>query len=227
MLTQPVLGVLNYDGCITQLYNDQTTDASLLAFYKSLGLNGHDGIDFTGSRGTPIYAAHDGVVVYAYDTKGTGGKGLKIWNKDGYYTKYFHCDELLVSAGQIVSRGQICAKMGNSGSGIGIVMGVHLHFGLYECDAQGIAINMENGFKGAIDPLPFLLNNMEYIIIGKEQYLLYAPLKMALNIGDQNILAGLVLNGLAGSPTTKTSLPAGYKVYPLVDKLTLKDLFGL
>lgn len=223
-LLQPVKGQLNYDGCISQKFNDPTTPADLLALYKSMGLQGHNGIDFYKGRGEPIYAAHDGVVVYAQEFQSISGKCIKL-RGSGYFTLYAHNDELLVSAGENVVQGQIIAKMGNSGSQY-TYMGVHLHFGLYECDSNGNTLNINNGFGGAIDPLPYF-NNMEYIIIGKEQYLLYAPLKMALNIGDQNILAGLMLNGLTGTPVVKSSLPAGYKVYPLVDKETIKDIFGL
>ena len=225
-LTQPVLGELNYDGCISQMFNDPYTDASLLAFYQSLGLTGHNGIDFYKGRGEPIYAAHSGKVIYAQKFSSITGNGVKILDENkGFATLYCHLDSISVTQGQNVTQGQIIGTMGNSGSEY-VYMGVHLHFGLYETDLNGSTINTSNGFGGAIDPLPFM-QNMEYIIVGKEQYLLYAPLKMALNIGDQNILAGLVLNGLAGQPTAKTSLPVGYKVYPLVDKETLKDIFGL
>ena len=209
------------------MFNDKYTPADLLAKYQSMGLQGHNGIDFYKGRGEPIYAAHSGKVIYAQRFASITGNGVKILDESKQFaTFYCHLDSISVSQGQSVTQGQIIGTMGNTGSEY-FYMGVHLHFGLYETDLNGSIINRDNGFDGAIDPLPFMQNNMEYIIIGKEQYLLYAPLKMALNIGDQNILAGLMLNGLTGTPVVKSSLPVGYKVYPLVDKETLKDLFGI
>lgn len=219
-LTQPVKGELKYapDGIISQKFNDPTTPPDLLIFYKSIGLDGHNGIDFYGERETDIYAAHSGKVVYAQDTGGTAGKMIKLQG-EGFYTLYMHNDELLVSVGENVSTGQIIAKMGNSGSGRGLYMSVHCHFGLYP---EPLTIN---GFGGAVDPLP-CFTNMRYVILGKEQYLLDDNLKIALNIGDEIELAKLQLHGLSGTPETITSL-TGYLIYPLVDKLRLKDIFGL
>ena len=41
----------------------------------------------------------------------------------------------------------------------GNVTGPHLHLGLREADSTGYAINLDNGYKGFIDPLPFLKDN--------------------------------------------------------------------
>jgi murein DD-endopeptidase MepM/ murein hydrolase activator NlpD len=157
-LIAPVKGKLLYapDGIITQKFNDPTTPSDLLAFYKSIGLNGHNGIDFMGSRGEPIYAAHSGKVVYAQDTGSTAGKMIRLQG-EGYYTLYMHSDELLVSVGQNVPQGQIIAKMGNSGSGRGLYMSVHCHFGLYP---EPLIIN---NFGGAVDPMPYFTNMLKII----------------------------------------------------------------
>jgi len=157
-LLQPVKGELTYDGIISQKFNDPYTPASLLAFYKSLGLDGHNGVDFSGSRGTPIYAAHDGLITYAQDCGNTGGLAIKL-KGDGYFTQYFHNDQLLVSVGENVAQGQIIAKMGNSGSSPTLYMGVHCQFGLYFLNSDNSIKNYDNGFKGAIDGLPYMLNN--------------------------------------------------------------------
>lgn len=245
-LTQPVSGKLTYDGVVNQFYNDPSTNASLLAFYSSLGLNGHNGIDFGGTRGTPIYAAHSGVVIQANTTyTNVSGKMITLLgekNESGIYTatNYGHCDELLVSLNQSVTEGQIIAKMGNSGSEY-FYMGVHLHFGLYEytdpvagtyqlgypngkCYTR---LHNDNGFKGGLDALPLFIKSMTYCIIGKEQFLLDETLKLAFNIGDEAELLKLQNNGLTGSPQSISALPSGYLVYPLVDKSRLQDIFGL
>ena len=68
--------------------------------------------------------------------------------------------------------------------------------------------------------------NMEYVIIGKEQYLIYEPLKIALNIGDELELKKLQDKGLTGSPKEISDLN-NYLIYPLVEQNRLKDLLGL
>jgi len=226
----PVKGKLSYapDGIVSQYFNDPSTNKELLAKYQSWGLNGHNGIDFYGVRGTPICAAHSGTVTTWLGEGGaSSGKMIKLQGGD-IYTTYLHNEELLVNTGEVVTQGQIIAKMGNSGSTPQFYMGVHCHFGLYGCDSKGNVINYNNGFHGAIDPLPFLIadKDMEYIIVGKEQYLIYEPLKMALNIGNEEILRQLIINGLTGTPELWASLPPGTKVYPLVNKEILADIFG-
>jgi len=225
-LKQPVLGILTYDGCISQMFNDKYTPADLLALYHSMGLNGHNGIDFYKGRGEPIYAAHSGKVIYAQKFASITGNGVKVLDENkGFATLYCHLDSISVVQGQNVTQGQIIGTMGNSGSEY-VYMGVHLHFGLYETDLNGSTINTSNGFGGAIDPLPLFIKSMRYVIMGTEQYLLDDTLKVALNIADPTELAKLQLHGLTGTPQTITSL-TGYLIYPLVDKARLKDIFGL
>ncbi len=228
-LTQPVKGKLIYapDGIIGQKFGECIGDTCNL--YKSMGLKGHNGIDFRGKRGTPVYAAHSGKVIYAQEFHSITGKGIKILDETKTFaTLYCHCDELLVSAGESVSEGQIIAKMGNSGSDY-FYMAVHLHFGLYETDKNGVTINTNNGYNGAIDPLPYFAAEkfMDYIIVGTEQYLYYQSLNIAFNIGDPTELGKLQLQGLSGEPIKKDKLPDKCLVYPLISKDRLKDLFGL
>ena len=88
----------------------------------------HTAIDISGTgRGSPIYAARDGVVVRAED--GTGslwslGKFVVIKHDNNYYTEYAHMDEIKVSVGQTVSKGTVVGTMGDTGRSTG----VHLHF---------------------------------------------------------------------------------------------------
>lgn len=176
-LIQPVKGdITKYapSGILSQGFNDPGTPPYLLVFYKSLGLDGHNGIDFWGERNTPIYAAHSGEVVYAGNTGSTAGNKIKL-KGDGIYTYYLHNEKLLVETGDKVTTGQEIAKLGNSGSSSSFYMAPHLHFGLYECDASGNILNTNNGFRGAIDPMPYFINDMLKIIGNKttdRQYVL-------------------------------------------------------
>ena len=69
-------------------------------------------------QGTEILAGHDGVVTQAGEA---GSYGLIVvlegTMEDGktLTTKYAHCSELLVSAGQEVKQGDVIAKVGSTG----------------------------------------------------------------------------------------------------------------
>jgi len=89
----------------------------------------HDGIDIsgTGGRGSPIYAARDGIVISA----GWGGMvgqragyNVVIDHQNGYHTVYAHMSHVSVQTGQTVTRKQLIGGMGDSGW----AYGVHLHF---------------------------------------------------------------------------------------------------
>jgi len=84
----------------------------------------HYGIDIANRTGTPIYAADDGYVALA--GQDTWGYGLQVIldHGNGYKTRYAHLSKILVSAGQIVKRGEKIALMGNTGRSTG----PHLHF---------------------------------------------------------------------------------------------------
>lgn len=87
----------------------------------------HEGLDISGTgRGSPIYAANNGVVVQAGYT-GTNGNYVYIDHNNGYYSVYAHMDSIRVSKGQIVEGGQLIGTMGDSG----FATGVHLHFAIY------------------------------------------------------------------------------------------------
>jgi murein DD-endopeptidase MepM/ murein hydrolase activator NlpD len=76
----------------------------------------NDGINIKATAGAPVRAAADGVVAYAGDgLEGFGGLVL-IRHGDGWVTAYAHNEELLVTRGQAVKRGDIVARAGATGS---------------------------------------------------------------------------------------------------------------
>jgi len=83
----------------------------------------HRGIDIGLPTGTPILAAHDGVVTFA-GWQGSFGNVVFIEGEDGIETRYAHCDTMLVSVGQTVSMGDTIATVGSTGESTG----PHLHF---------------------------------------------------------------------------------------------------
>ena len=88
--------------------------------------NYHTGVDIGMPEGTEILAGHDGTVTLAGNA---GGYGLCVAIEGEAYeghtltTKYGHCSQILVSAGQEVKAGDVIAKVGNTGNSTG----AHLH----------------------------------------------------------------------------------------------------
>jgi len=83
----------------------------------------HDGMDFSGTLGTPIHATGDGVVIYRNIGRGYGKK-IVIDHGFGYKTVYAHLNDYNVKKGQKVRRGEVIAFLGNTGSSTG----PHIHY---------------------------------------------------------------------------------------------------
>jgi murein DD-endopeptidase MepM/ murein hydrolase activator NlpD len=103
----------------------------------------HNGTDFAGAYGTPIYATADGTVVHA-GTEGGFGRLVRIRHDFGIETYYAHLSKISVSVGQRVSRGDRIGDMGNSGRSTG----THLH---YEVRHSGKPVNPMTYIKAARD----------------------------------------------------------------------------
>jgi murein DD-endopeptidase MepM/ murein hydrolase activator NlpD len=102
----------------------------------------HGGVDIAAPIGTPIYAAHSGVVVRAGAATGFG-YAVYLRGDDGAVTVYGHVNEYFVRAGERVSAGEQIAEVGNRGQSTG----PHLHF---EVHPGGVT------HGGQVDPVPWL-----------------------------------------------------------------------
>lgn len=91
----------------------------------------HQGIDIdqTAAPGTPVRAAHDGVVLFAGgDPCCSYGRYVILVGPSGIMTLYAHLDSLAVSDGQTVRQEQSLGPVGCTG----LCTGVHLHFEVIE-----------------------------------------------------------------------------------------------
>ncbi|NEQ43073.1 MAG: M23 family metallopeptidase [Leptolyngbya sp. SIOISBB] len=93
----------------------------------------HNGIDFRGPTGTPIYATADGIVVKA-ERSGGYGKHVIIDHGYTYETLYAHLSEISLQAGDRVKRGDLVGALGSTGRS----SGPHLH---YEVHRNGQPVN--------------------------------------------------------------------------------------
>lgn len=147
-------------------------------YYGRLGLLGHNGLDVATQYGDLIVASHSGKVAAIYYNPTLGGQVISITGDERFifegeecviHSIYGHLIEnsQMVKVGDIISAGKGIGLMGNTGFVIsgGIAywgdapnkIGTHLHFGTYIVKTSDWKIkNLENGFRGAVDPLRFL-----------------------------------------------------------------------
>jgi murein DD-endopeptidase MepM/ murein hydrolase activator NlpD len=104
----------------------------------------NDGINIAAPLGTPVRAAENGVVVYAGNELRGFGNLLLIRHADGWVSAYAHCDALLVKRGDQVKRGQVIARVGQTGA----VSSPQLHFELRK-SGQAVDPTAELGPQGA------------------------------------------------------------------------------
>lgn len=94
------------------------------------GYSGHKGIDILAPHGTPVYAAHNGVIVTASYGVWNGGRGnyIVIQGDDGLTTYYYHNSDFAdnIYSGKRVTAGDLIAYVGQTGQ----AYGNHLHFGV-------------------------------------------------------------------------------------------------
>ena len=105
----------------------------------------HFGMDFTAPRGTPIYAAGDGVVVRADNSASGYGNHIRIDHGYGYVSLYAHLYKYNVRANQRVKRGDLIGFVGSTGRS----EAPHLH---YEVFKDGDRINPINFYYGNLSP---------------------------------------------------------------------------
>ena len=125
-----------YEKMLSTLFAKQ--DSTLPTFppvdgYVTQGLSfsenseSHNGIDVAAAFGADIKSPANGMVVFS-------GKGIETGNtiiishNFGFYTVYGHNDTNLVGARDVVSAGQVIAKVGDTGESDG----PHLHFEIWK-----------------------------------------------------------------------------------------------
>lgn len=91
-------------------------------FYKTL--TPHQGIDYTVSEGSQVFATADGTVKEVTTRNTSSGNTLVIDHGNGYETSYSHLGKILVTRGKTVRRGDIVAYSGNTG----LSLAPHLHY---------------------------------------------------------------------------------------------------
>lgn len=123
------------------------------------GVKGHPGVDFFAQHGTPIYATHDGRAEYQIDAG--GGHGVVITSEDRTFkTIYWH---MVDSSKDTQYKSPVegknyldveCGDLVGYADNTGASTGNHLHYSLKFCK-DGMTLNIDNGYLGNINPVPF------------------------------------------------------------------------
>jgi murein DD-endopeptidase MepM/ murein hydrolase activator NlpD len=109
----------------------------------------HEGMDFSATVGTEIYATGNGTVTDAgRDVQGGYGNEIRINHGYSYQTVYAHLSRIFVKPGQKILRGQIIGYVGNTGKSTS----PHLH---YEVRKNGVPVNPIFFFFNDITPQQF------------------------------------------------------------------------
>lgn len=93
----------------------------------------HAGVDFRGATGTPVVAPAGGSVVLA-EALTVRGSALMLDHGWGVLSGYWHLSSIEVAEGQVVERGEVIGRVGNSG----LSTGSHLH---WEVWVNGTTVN--------------------------------------------------------------------------------------
>lgn len=109
------------EGTITSIFGWRNPTISTVSKY-------HTGIDIAANQGTDIISATNGEVILSSST-GAYGNHLKIQIEDTVII-YAHCLSLEVKEGDIITQGQVIAKVGSTGNSTG----PHLHFEIRKQD---------------------------------------------------------------------------------------------
>ncbi|MEO0697531.1 MAG: M23 family metallopeptidase [Pseudomonadota bacterium] len=123
----------------SELFNWPVKGAIVGKYSKGGSAKRNDGINIAAPLGTPVRAAADGEVVYRGSELEGYGNLLLIKHADGFVTAYAHNDAMIVKTGEIVRKGQVIAKVGQTGS----AAEPQLHFEIRQ--------NLK-----AVDPMAFL-----------------------------------------------------------------------
>jgi murein DD-endopeptidase MepM/ murein hydrolase activator NlpD len=83
----------------------------------------HKGLDFAGKEGEPVLATGAGIITWSGSRYGYGNL-VEIDHGDGLVTRYGHNRAVNVKIGDVVTKGQTIAELGNTGRSTG----AHVHY---------------------------------------------------------------------------------------------------
>ncbi len=98
---------------------------------------GHYGIDIAARKGTDVRTVADGVIISSEWTI-NNGHTLHILHAGGYATVYKHFSEIIYRTGDVVRKGDVIGKVGETGL---LASGPHIHFELWK---NGVSLDPQH-----------------------------------------------------------------------------------
>ena len=142
---------------ITQSFGEDFKMANGKWAYRSMGLAGHNGVDFrTRFVDSPLGRRYGSVLfkgkVISAGNDGGYGLALRVEHRNGTQTIYGHLTRIYVQVGDTVTPEDRAYLTGNSG----FSTAPHLHVGVR---GDNWRENYDNGYFGWEDPMPYLLGH--------------------------------------------------------------------
>lgn len=106
------------------LFTWPVKQGSISSYFGKRRKDFHDGIDIKALRGTPVYAARAGKVIYSGRRIKGYGNMIVIKHDDQMASVYAHNQKNTVKKNQLVTQGQMIGYVGATGK----ATGAHLHF---------------------------------------------------------------------------------------------------
>jgi len=139
-----------------------------LDFYRSQGLNGHNGVDIAAVIDAEVFHAGPKGIVTEVSADRHRGLGVCIrtlepvkhaFGVSHVVIKYWHLNKFIVNVGDIVVRAGLVGNAGMTGAATGVH--VHLEVKPVAQKEDGTWYNLlqDNGYKGAIDPVPYFIGH--------------------------------------------------------------------
>jgi murein DD-endopeptidase MepM/ murein hydrolase activator NlpD len=110
-----------------------------------------DGIDIAARRGAPVLAAQDGIVAYAGDGIPGYGEMILLRHDQDYITTYAHNATLLVEVGDVVRRGQVIARVGDTGEAAQSMLHFELRKGRTPIDPETRLVSADAAMVSATE----------------------------------------------------------------------------
>lgn len=156
--------------------------------------NNHNGIDFAMEEGTQLKSLRNGVVEKVVDYGDQNiGKGVFIKFENGHTAIYGHMSEINVSENDVLMKGDIIGKSGNTGNVVGENGGYHLHFGVKNSDNSFVDPSDYIGDIQNMNKHSYKLDIVEPLTLqdfANEQINIYGSILENLNL---NLITGIDL----------------------------------
>lgn len=140
---------------------EETCPTNWVDFYQSMGMKGHNGVDFKSYHGEPLYFPifAENKFFIKNEVDPGGGIGINVFSDgpiNGEHVKFrfWHLKESILEDGDFVTPGQLMGYCDSTGASTRD----HLHFDMKYVESDGTTRNKDNGYFGCVDVWQYFEN---------------------------------------------------------------------